>query len=176
MARSVDRFFARVLAAQGAHMRCAPGCTACCQDDLELLRLEAEVLRDALRRLPRAARDRLAARARAGGPPCALLEEDGRCALYDARPLICRSHGLPLLYRDPDDPLQAELSCCELNFRDADPPPDAVLDATLLHATLALADRLGTDGRSHGERVSLRDVVAGLIHQALSPPWQRGSP
>ncbi len=44
---------------------------------------------------------------------------DHTCAIYPSRPVICRTHGLPLLYMslEGDD---YELSCCELNFTDFD--------------------------------------------------------
>ena len=38
-----------------------------------------------------------------------------RCTIYDVRPIICRTHGLPLLYLNDDD--EWELSTCELNFQ-----------------------------------------------------------
>lgn len=52
----------------------------------------------------------------AGEGECPLLV-GGLCAIYEYRPFICRSHGLPLLSMGDDG---WELSHCELNFtRDA---------------------------------------------------------
>ncbi len=56
-----------------------------------------------------------------------MLEKDGACTVYEARPIICRTHGLPLAYRvyeydqsgeqiRPDDPEYTDL-WCDLNFR-----------------------------------------------------------
>lgn len=36
------------------------------------------------------------------------------CSIYEQRPIICRTHGLPLLYMN--DNSEWELSACELNF------------------------------------------------------------
>lgn len=36
------------------------------------------------------------------------------CSIYNQRPIICRTHGLPLLYANDDS--EWELSACELNF------------------------------------------------------------
>ncbi|MBN1819393.1 MAG: YkgJ family cysteine cluster protein [Prolixibacteraceae bacterium] len=36
------------------------------------------------------------------------------CLIYNSRPIICRSHGLPLLYTNDEG--EWELSACELNF------------------------------------------------------------
>jgi uncharacterized protein len=38
--------------------------------------------------------------------------------IYESRPLICRTHGLPLLYTNEDG--EWELSNCELNSKDYD--------------------------------------------------------
>jgi len=71
---------------------------------------------------------------------CAFLGRAGECTVYEARPIICRTHGLPLAYRvyeydaqgrelRRDDPEYLDL-WCDLNFRtlnDADAP--ATFDA-----------------------------------------------
>lgn len=49
---------------------------------------------------------------------CAFLA-NGACTIYESRPLICRTHGLPLLNMTEDGD-EWELSFCELNFTDAD--------------------------------------------------------
>jgi len=41
-----------------------------------------------------------------------------RCNIYNERPVICRTHGLPLLYMN--DKGEWELSACELNFTEFD--------------------------------------------------------
>ncbi len=50
--------------------------------------------------------------------PCVLLDDNGRCTLYDFRPMTCRLHGLPLV------DLTGEVmddSFCSLNFPDQKP-------------------------------------------------------
>ncbi|OQY21608.1 MAG: zinc/iron-chelating domain-containing protein [Desulfobacteraceae bacterium 4572_35.2] len=50
--------------------------------------------------------------------PCPLLDEDGRCLVYDYRPLTCRLHGIPLV------DISSRVFCdsyCTLNFVDCDP-------------------------------------------------------
>ena len=49
-----------------------------------------------------------------GEQRCELLDADGRCAVYAARPIVCRSHGAPL--RLPD----GQLDACPLNFEGED--------------------------------------------------------
>ncbi len=40
------------------------------------------------------------------------------CSIYEQRPVICRTHGLPLLFMNENS--EWELSACELNFTDFD--------------------------------------------------------
>jgi Fe-S-cluster containining protein len=44
---------------------------------------------------------------------CIFLK-DHKCTIYASRPVICRTHGLPLLYANNEG--EWELSACELNF------------------------------------------------------------
>jgi Fe-S-cluster containining protein len=48
---------------------------------------------------------------------CAFLENQV-CSMYEQRPIICRTHGLPLLFMN--DNSEWELSACELNFTEFD--------------------------------------------------------
>jgi Fe-S-cluster containining protein len=50
--------------------------------------------------------------------PCVLLGDDGRCLLYDNRPMTCRLHGLPLL--DASGELMQD-DWCTMNLVDQDP-------------------------------------------------------
>jgi len=104
------------------HMVCRKGCSACCTD-LSLLPLEWYVLRRSLRES-----DPSMAPLKEEGR-CSLLEQDA-CRLYPSRPLICRTHGLPLLYlmeeydasgarTGLDDP-EWQISWCDLNFTEVD--------------------------------------------------------
>lgn len=50
--------------------------------------------------------------------PCVLLGDDGRCLVYNHRPMTCRLHGLPLI--DPDGEIMHD-EWCTMNFPDVDP-------------------------------------------------------
>ena len=97
-----------------AAIACRDGCDGCCRH-LSLFPVEAAALAAALRELPRLERQRLRERARDYPPnhPCPLLEGH-RCTLYAARPLICRTHGLPLLMNRDGVRL---VDYCPLNFQ-----------------------------------------------------------
>src|ERR1700730_8692526 len=93
-----------------ARLRCARGCSMCCVDDLTVFDVEAENIR---RHHPDLLQD---------GEPhppgrCAFLDEEGACRVYEHRPYVCRTQGLPLRWlEEADDGGVAELrDICPLN-------------------------------------------------------------
>jgi hypothetical protein len=167
----VDAFGSKVHAERSSDMRCAPGCAACCDVALTVCPTEAAPIRRAVATLSADARARLAARADAlegQDGPCVMLE-DGRCVVYDVRPLVCRTQGLPLAYPPGFVPLEAvfakdarghDLTWCPLNFEGAPPRPADVLDAGRIDEMLALVDRLNaTEPDAPGDRVSLLELA-----------------
>ncbi|MEZ4366172.1 MAG: YkgJ family cysteine cluster protein [Kofleriaceae bacterium] len=156
----VDAFFDRVHQSHAAAMACASGCARCCEVELSITGIEAEVVDEAVAALPAPTRARLAARAAAPpGPRCAALDDDDRCAIYAARPLVCRSHGLPIRGRDPRGLPVVE--ACALNFTGAGPaavPAADVLDQTTLSTVLYALDaaHAAAAGRPAATRKPLR--------------------
>ncbi len=115
----LDAFFARVHEKHEAAMECRPGCTDCCRR-FSVTRVEAELVQEAVAALDGETRARLAARARESDNVCPALLEDGRCAVYAARPAICRTHGLPIRFADPERKRLPVVSACEKNFGGVD--------------------------------------------------------
>jgi hypothetical protein len=119
----IDRFIESVRARYSEQIACGPRCTECCQAGLTLVMIEAVFLGAALG----ISEERV--HLQAGQPPifvegqCALLVKDNLCTAYNARPLICLSHGLPLRYPDQD-----AITFCEKNFISETPHNSAVLD------------------------------------------------
>jgi Fe-S-cluster containining protein len=71
---------------------------------------------------------------------CGFLK-DGLCQIYAFRPIICRTHGLPLVYLDDeqDEPAYG-VTFCEKNFQEADDSafgPDNTLDMDAVNQALA---------------------------------------
>jgi hypothetical protein len=166
----VDAFFARVHARHGDQMACRAGCDACCRTRLSVTRVEADEIRDAMAALPGEVARRLAARAEADAADrCPALEDDGRCAVYAARPLVCRSHGVPIKMRTPGQ--LPVLGCCEKNFVAAGPAgadADCVLDQTTLSITLgAIA---AAHARELGDTADARITLAHLLRGGKIPP------
>lgn len=159
----VDAFARDV--SERAELTCRAGCDACCAVDLELCAVEADALEAAISAMTPARRADL--RAQAGGNGCALLGEDGRCGAYDARPLVCRTQGLALLYPADTVPADAifaragtsEVTWCPLNFTSGPPAAGETLDAELTDRMLALVNRRHAGRARALERRSIRDIV-----------------
>lgn len=141
----VDAFSARAHAAQAPWLRCRAGCDGCCRTRRTAWAVEIDALRAHLATLPETQRAALAARredpAVVAGERCVFLDPDGRCAVYAARPLICRTHGPAVRLSG------GETVWCGLNFEGLEPaevldrlPEGAVLDLELLNRLLALVN------------------------------------
>jgi Fe-S-cluster containining protein len=103
-------------------LHCRPGCASCCTA-FRVLPLEAALLR-------RAVSDREAIPATVDNDRCRLLL-NARCLVYEQRPIICRTQGLPNAYID-ETAGKIEVSACPLNFAD---------DYPLVHEDLLFLDR-----------------------------------
>lgn len=169
----VDAFAAAVAARRVDAIQCRAGCSGCCQVELALSDVEAEALRQALEALDPEARATLAARADVHDGACPLLV-GGRCAVYDARPLVCRTQGLPLRYPPDTVPVDAvraraagDVVWCPLNFVDAAPRPDDVLDAERVDVMVALVNR--RYAQDPLRRTPIRAILSGVD----APPTHR---
>jgi len=144
----VDALGQRIETEFRAQVSCRRGCDACCRH-LSLFWVEGVALAQALDDLSESAAERIrerASRATADGP-CPLLEA-GACLLYAARPIICRTHGLPLLAGEGE---ARQIDYCPENFRDIDSlPAGAVIDLDRLNTTLAAINALFVSEVFHG--------------------------
>jgi hypothetical protein len=96
------------------HLTCKKGCDSCCES-LRLFPIELAFINDALKNegaiLPKKRWNKYT-------KACRFLV-NGACSIYEHRPLICRTQGLPLLYEQADGSA-FELSVCTLNFKGVD--------------------------------------------------------
>ena len=150
---------APLLARHRAAMQCGPGCTDCCQA-LSLLAIEARVITVAYQALPPETQAAVRSRARETGEQCPFLL-DGLCAIYPARPLLCRTHGLAIGYVD-EDREAIEVSACPRNF--AADFPLAAGDLLLLdpfNARLAAVNQefVTAMGMPAATRVEMADII-----------------
>src|SRR5262249_10441631 len=152
-----------------AGITCHTGCSDCCQRRFSVTAIEAEVVAGALAALPASTREAMAARALAGGDACPALEvgddggvpdhaelrtasssaphtPGGRCAIYEVRPLVCRSHGLPIRFTEDGRRSLPLVDVCPRNFvGQGTLPADAVLDQTTLSTVLGALDAARAD-------------------------------
>ena len=147
----IDGFFARVEARHGGDMQCQTGCSDCCHVRLTITAVEADAIR-----------------AHAGGRPlevnadpglCAALDANGRCQIYDARPVVCRSHGVPIRMHEGSLPV---IRNCHSNFTHTVPAADCVLDQATLSTLVLAVDRAAGHA---GERVDLAMLLEDLARK-----------
>jgi Fe-S-cluster containining protein len=154
LAAKVDAFFARAYARHGDDMQCGSGCSDCCHVRLTVTGVEACAIRDEVAGWDAPRREALAANARAGAADrCAALDPGGRCLIYAARPVVCRSHGAPIRLREGSLPV---IQSCHRNFTRVAPDADCVLDQTTLSALVLAVDR---DDGGDGSRVDLASLL-----------------
>lgn len=123
-----DALTQRVRERFAATWQCRPGCSDCCRLPT-VCGLEAVVL------LQAGLGSRFSGQVESGDEQCCLLRDD-RCLVYEHRPLICRTHGLPLV---SDSLTEGEVDCCPLNL-------PALAGVTEVEAELVLdLDRLTED-------------------------------
>jgi uncharacterized protein len=136
--QKVDTIFNEVSAKHGDKMRCARKCHSCCQPNLSVSALERDYIRQEAGQL----KDSLLAQEQKNphkSKRCAFLDQEGACTIYEWRPIICRSHGIPIQYKDAREDIFRDV--CELNFTSADIAelaPSEVLNIDTLNMLLAL--------------------------------------
>lgn len=150
---NVDEFFAHTAKQAGENMCCAEGCSACCHVDLTVFAVEAMAILAWFESLPTCEQIALTQRLNpdqqtmgrnAAGKKnlaCVFLLNNA-CTAYAARPLICRSQGLPLLIREEGarGEVVLRVDCCPLNFAKGEtlPPQAEWLELQRLNTLLAL--------------------------------------
>lgn len=105
----IDRQTARLAARHRARLNCRAGCSACCVDDLTVFEIEADNIRRKYAHLLENASPHSHGK-------CAFLDEAGACRIYEARPYVCRTQGLPLRWLEEiEDEVYELRDICPLN-------------------------------------------------------------
>ncbi len=111
----IDADAERLTALHGEAIACRQGCTSCCVN-LSVFPVEFHAIRRAMEQ----AGTELSPDMFDPSAPCGFLHE-GLCRIYPFRPIICRTHGLPILFLDDSSGDYAwEVSFCEHNFTDCE--------------------------------------------------------
>ncbi|MFW6290198.1 MAG: YkgJ family cysteine cluster protein [Mariniphaga sp.] len=107
--KNIDKISESLSENHQSHMKCHKGCDLCCMN-YDILPLEFHYILEHLKK--EGYKENLLSNTEKD-EECVFLNNH-TCTIYNNRPLICRTHGLPLLYTNDD--YEWELSTCELNF------------------------------------------------------------
>lgn len=153
----VDELVAPIALAHGSRLKCKAGCHDCCSDALSVFAIEAAVIE-------RHHAELLATGIANEDGGCAFLDERGECRIYEHRPYVCRTQGLPLrwLERDEDGQPAEVRDVCPLNVEG---PALEELTADQCWTVGPIEERLASrqsaiDG-GEGRRVPLRGLFTG---------------
>lgn len=143
------------------HLACRRGCADCCRS-FSIFPVEAAAIRNGVETLPSERYKQIVTRSRSNGQTdqCSLLE-NGECLIYPFRPIICRTHGFPILTRANGNP---EVDFCPKNFTQiASLPANAMIDIDRLNETLVAVNRLFISEwnvkSTVPDRIALHDIL-----------------
>lgn len=153
----IDTKAAELEAMHRPHLRCSLACHGCCKPGLTVFPVEAEHIREYLTERPELLARTLENEKRDPhkGQRCSFLDAKGACLIYPVRPVVCRTHGLPLEIREEE---RVYRDVCPLNFQEMpleDLPRGGVLNLQLINTLLTLITQ-----NSHGERFPLREALS----------------
>jgi hypothetical protein len=92
--REVDKQAGALAGRHRERLECRKGCTDCCVDGIRVFGIEAE-------RICRGSAGLLEKGEPHPPGACAFLDGEGACRIYEDRPYVCRTQGLPLRWTEP---------------------------------------------------------------------------
>lgn len=173
LAARIDALCKGIESALGEQITCSDGCSSCCTA-ITLFPVEAAALRDALDALPEqeAKSIRQHVSQHADDERCPLLSHH-HCLLYAVRPIICRTHGLPIIYTE--DHLRKS-DCCPHNMIESEYVSGTnVIDLDKLNALLVAVNALymsQAEAADCPERLTISEAINSqypLFTCCLSP-------
>ncbi len=151
----VDQLCEGISSFIGDALTCHEGCSSCCLS-ISVFPVEAAAIVQAVENLPcrqkRKIMERLASFQ--SYEKCPLLYEE-RCLIYEARPIICRTHGLPILVFENNE---RRIDICPKNFLKLHHlPGNAIIDIEKLNTALTAINALylKETGSSLPERIQI---------------------
>ena len=160
----VDAFTARAVSAQQQWLVCRRGCDRCCLTGRTAWAVEGAHISAWLAAMDRSRVAELRSRRDdprvVAGERCVFLDSDGSCAVYRARPILCRTHGSAVTSSD------SGLVHCELNFSGLSGErltevldPTCVLDLDHLDALLAVVNARYLERCAGPARIPLTEAL-----------------
>lgn len=135
------------------HLVCRPGCSQCCEVERTVCSIEAHIIEQQLLTLSHEKIKQLKKIHKDDDETCPMLLRK-RCVVYPVRPIICRTHGLPILYREAE---RSFVDYCRLNF-------------TKLPQTHEFEDRHILDVNSYN--VELIEIDKSFTENVLGKTWR----
>ncbi len=164
----VDEVAAPIERANAERLQCRVGCADCCVDGVTVFEVEAAVIRKHYAKFLATAEPRSAG-------ACAFLDNNNHCRIYDHRPYVCRTQGLPLRWLEEDDEVPGDIvesrDICPKNVGGG--PPLETLEADACWTIGPFEERLAkrqalVDG-GRGDRIALRSLFTGVISPRRLP-------
>lgn len=156
----VDSKFEQIVEKYGDQMVCQKGCFQCCKADLSVSEVEWRAIKefasDNLTTLKKAKRKN-------DKNQCEFLDEDGGCLIYPVRPIICRSHGAPILYKSEETDGDLSKDVCPLNF--SRKPLEEVDDQCFINVELVNTILAMTNQMATGEKQRKKLLFAALMDE-----------
>lgn len=171
LTEKVDHQFEKVYVKHASSFACKVGCHSCCQPDLTVSLVESEAIKSFLQNNPDRMKvvKELASENPHENTRCSMLSRDGTCSIYEIRPLICRSHGAPVLVQLSET--QEALDTCPLNFQEGLDVLDSGdwINLETLNTLLALINHRVADSLNE----SIRESSDALCEQDIFDASQR---
>ncbi len=167
----VNRLTSKLSERYRPHLQCQSGCSGCCHHHLSVFPVEAATIQSAIQNLSNETKTIIKLQAQktiqqeSRGEPvaCPLLIDD-QCSIYNSRPIICRTQGLPLLYEAEDGNLEVDF--CPLNFT-AENATDSLeenhlvpLDVLNLKLSIANLEFCQEHGIEPNHRIKIADLCS----------------
>lgn len=150
----IDRAAQEVEAGLGDGLQCRIGCNDCCVDGITVFEVEAALI---MRRHGEVLSD---SRPHPGGA-CAFLDNEGGCRIYESRPYVCRTQGLPLSWFE-EKPAEGWVEMRDICPLNAERIPPETLDQEQCWVIGPFEARLAEiqygQGKSGMRRIPLREL------------------
>jgi Fe-S-cluster containining protein len=166
----VDALCSAIAATLGEQITCSAGCSSCCTS-ITVFPVEAAAMRETLEKLPilQAEEIRRHVSRHADDERCPLLLNH-QCLLYESRPIICRTHGLPIIYTADG---QHNSDCCPLNLTETDTVSgSSVVDLDKLNTLLVAVNSIylsQTECSEFPDRLTIAEVISNIPAERYTP-------
>jgi Fe-S-cluster containining protein len=161
----VDRLLYSIQRQYSGHIVCHKGCDCGCRN-LSIFPIEALSLANAMQQdLSEETGAKIRQRAAAVSFWDCPLMENRACCMYALRPIICRTHGFPLLTQYRGRP---SIGYCRYNFKDMSfIPDDAIIDLDSINHTLSAINASVVGELAHVLQLPDRLSIAEAIQLEL---------